>query len=128
MACGHLIQHSISGDGVCAGHDLVLFSTADCSAPAIPSNASVLGNVSSTTENAIVTFQCEEGLIPSHPIIITCTRNGQWRPDPAGVQCVPNIAEGKVIVALAHLYGMILVYTASNGQELQRYRDITSTG
>ena len=44
-----------------------------------------------------MTFQCEEGLIPSHPII-TCTRigrGGQWTPDPASVQCVPNIAEGK---------------------------------
>ena len=43
-----------------------LCCTADCGAPAIPSNASVLGDVSNTTENAIVTFQCEEGLINHH--------------------------------------------------------------
>ena len=83
-----------------------LCCTVDCGAPAIPFGSCVLGDVSSTTENAIVTFQCGKGLIPSHPINITCTRNGQWRPDPAGVQCV---AEGK---ELKHI--LPLTSTSSN--------------
>jgi hypothetical protein len=62
----------------------------DCGAPVIPSNATV-SCLSSTTEGATLTIQCEEGLVPSHPINITCTSisgAGQWMPDQGAVKMV----------------------------------------
>ena len=55
-----------------------------------PSTGNV--TVSNTTEGAMATFQCEEGLIPAGLITSTCTDTGltgggQWLPDPQDVQC-----------------------------------------
>lgn len=62
---------------------------ADCGLPMFPSTGNV--TVSGTTEGAMATFQCEEGLIPSGLITSTCTdtgqTGGQWQPDPATIQC-----------------------------------------
>lgn len=72
--------------------------TVDCGAPVIPSNVTV-SDTSNTTEGATVTFQCEEGLIPSHLITITCTRNGnvgQWIPDPASIQCSQSMGNSSI--------------------------------
>ena len=45
----------------------------DCGQPEFPSNG-VVSAVSSTTEGATVTFQCEEGLFPSlaHVAALAC--------------------------------------------------------
>ena len=82
----------------------------DCGSPELPSNAAVLAAAegtdgSSNTEGATVSFQCEEGLTPSHPINITCTsisNTGLWRPDPA-VQCSDGI-------------GMVYAYNFKRGR------------
>ena len=61
----------------------------DCGAPLFPPN-STNTTVSGTTEGAMATFQCEEGLIPSGPTTSTCTdteTGGQWLPNPADIQC-----------------------------------------
>ena len=58
----------------------------DCGQPEFPSNG-VVSAVSSTTEGATVTFQCEEGLFPLDSITSTCSSTGQWTPNPADVQC-----------------------------------------
>lgn len=75
-------------------HLTLLPLTVDCGIPTIPSNVSVSATPSDTTEGAVVTIQCEEGLTPPFPINITCTRSGregQWRPDPANIQCHEGI-------------------------------------
>ena len=69
---------------------------ADCGQPEFPSNGDVSA-VSSTTEGANVTFQCEEGLLPSDPITSTCNSIGLWTPNPADVQC---FAQGISIISL----------------------------
>ena len=53
----------------------------DCGSPELPSNAAVLAAAEGTdgsanTEGATLSFQCEEGLTPSDPTNITCTRIG----------------------------------------------------
>ena len=52
----------------------------DCGQPEFPSNG-VVSSVSSTTEGAIVTFHCEEG------VTSTCSSTGLWTPNLADVQC-----------------------------------------
>ena len=98
MACGHLIQHSTTAQvSIYNVHeDLLSFYMigflVDCGQPEFPSNG-VISNVSSTTEGANVTFQCEEGLLPSDSITLsTCNSTGQWTPSPADVQCL--LAQG----------------------------------
>ena len=58
----------------------------DCGQPEFPFNG-VVSAVSSTTEGATVTFQCEEGLFPSDLITSTCNNTGLWTPNPADVEC-----------------------------------------
>ena len=58
----------------------------DCGQPEFPSNG-VVSAVSSTTEGATVTFQCEEGLFPSDTITSTCSSTGLWTPNLVDVQC-----------------------------------------
>ena len=82
----------------------------DCGQPEFPSNG-VVSAVSSTTEGATVTFQCEEGLFPSDPVNITCSSTGLWTPNPEDVQCnIPgwyiNLAissQDNVIVSIIQL-------------------------
>ena len=92
-ACGHLIHHSMTAQVSNVherGQHLLSFSMigflVDCGQPEFPSNG-VVSAVSSTTEGATVTFQCEEGLFPSDPITSICSSTGQWTPNLANVQC-----------------------------------------
>ena len=83
MACGHLIQHSMTAQQVSNVYNLarpalvVIGLLVDCGQPEFPSNG-VVSTLSSTTEGATVTFQCEKGLFPSDPITSTCSSTGQW--------------------------------------------------
>ena len=80
----------------------------DCGQPEFPSNG-VVSAVSSTTEGATVTFQCEEGLFPSDPITSICSSTGHWTTNAADVQCsTPGInlaisAQDNVIVSIIQL-------------------------
>ncbi len=61
-------------------------------------NVSVVATTG-TTEGDTVTLQCENGLFPVIPLMITCIRKraGEWSPDPAEFVCT-NIS-GKYYVA-----------------------------
>ncbi len=40
-----------------------------------------------TTEGDTVTLQCEDGLFPVIPVMITCNSFGVWSPNPAELVC-----------------------------------------
>ena len=72
----------------------------DCGQPEFPSNG-VVSAVSSTTEGATVTFQCEEGLFPSDTITSTCSSTGLWTPNPADEE-LECITSGMLLVKYCH--------------------------
>ena len=100
---GHLIQHYttawVSGCEFYQSLLLCLFYPVDCGKPEFPSGGSV-DEVTSTTEGAIVSFQCEAGFIlPSdlNSTTINCTNVndiGKWLPNPAEQECRPEGPEG----------------------------------
>ena len=58
----------------------------DCGPPIQPINGN-LGNYSSTKERSNVTFQCNEGYVPSIIRISTCNSFGMWSPAPQEHNC-----------------------------------------
>ena len=49
-----------------------------------------------TTEGDTVTLQCEDGLFPVIPVLITCNSAGVWSPDPAELVCTSNSPQGEL--------------------------------
>ncbi len=49
-------------------------------------NVSVV-STTGTTEGDTVTLQCEDGLFPVIPVMITCNSAGVWSPNPAELVC-----------------------------------------
>ena len=68
-------------------------SLVDCGPPASPING-YLGNYSSTKEGTNVTFQCNEGYVPTIVRISTCNRYGVWHPAPHEHNC--TLTEGNI--------------------------------
>ncbi len=58
----------------------------DCGQPVLSPNVSVV-STTGTTEGDTVTLQCEDGLFPVIPVMITCNSASVWRPDPAELVC-----------------------------------------
>ncbi len=56
--------------------------TLDCSQPVLSPNVSVV-STTGTTKGDTVTLQCEDGLFPVIPVMITCNSAGVWSPNPA---------------------------------------------
>ena len=56
-------------------------------------NVSVI-STTGTTEGDTVTLQCEDGLFPVIPVMITCNSAGVWSPNPAEFVCsvLPGIS------------------------------------
>ncbi len=50
-------------------------------------NVSVVSSTG-TTEGDTVSFQCEDGLFPEIPVLITCNSAGVWSPNPALLVCI----------------------------------------
>ena len=65
---------------------LICTSLVDCGPPLSPINGS-LGNYSSTKEGVSVTFQCNEGYVPSIVGVTTCNSYGVWYPAPHEHNC-----------------------------------------
>ena len=38
-------------------------------------------------EGTTINFSCSPGLVLNGSSIATCTENGEWEPDPSGVEC-----------------------------------------
>ena len=57
-----------------------------CGPPTPPPRGS-LGDLTSSQEGAIVTFQCNPGLVPSQQMMSVCAANGRWTPDSAELVC-----------------------------------------
>ena len=57
-----------------------------CGPPTPPPRGS-LGDLTSSQEGTVVTFQCSPGLVPSQEMISVCAANGNWTPDPAELVC-----------------------------------------
>ena len=47
----------------------------------------VTGYSDPAVEGTNVTFSCHLGLVLTGPATITCTRGGQWKPDPNEMKC-----------------------------------------
>ena len=58
----------------------------DCGQPVLSPNVSVVVTTG-TTEGDTVTLQCQDGLFPVIPVLITCNSAGVWSPDPAEFVC-----------------------------------------
>ncbi len=58
----------------------------DCGQPVLSPNVSVV-STTGTTEGDTVTLQCEDGLFPVIPVMITCNSAGVWSPNPAELVC-----------------------------------------
>ncbi len=58
----------------------------DCGQPVLSPNVSVV-STTGTTEGDTVTLQCEDGLFPVIPVMITCNSAAVWRPDPTELVC-----------------------------------------
>ena len=74
--------------------NLPIFNLVDCTIPMVNSNISL--NYSSTLEDSLLIFQCEEGLFPCGVFIARCHRNGTWIPNPSNHKCTTSSA-GKSI-------------------------------
>lgn len=57
-----------------------------CGVPVAPTNGKIL-SVTNTSKDAIVTFQCDEGFIPSTLLLATCKLGAVWEPDPENHKC-----------------------------------------
>ena len=53
----------------------------------VDSSVMSLGYSSPAVEGEDVTFSCPSGLILSGSNTSTCMRNGEWEPDPEGINC-----------------------------------------
>ena len=67
----------------------------------LSSNVSVV-STTGTTEGDTVTLQCEDGLFPVIPVMITCSSAGVWRPNPAELVC--SVSPG-----MCHLMGLYVL-------------------
>ncbi len=79
------------------GAVLIFFYPVDCGEPEFPSSSNgVAGAVTTTTEGATVSFQCEEGFFlssDSNSTVIQCTNisnMGQWIPNSTTLLCRPE--------------------------------------
>ncbi len=59
-------------------------------------NVSVV-STTGTTEGDTVTLQCEDGLFPVIPVMITCNSAGMWSPNPAELVCSIKIMHARYI-------------------------------
>ena len=64
---------------------MILLTPANCSAPTVPGNASIMP-YQNTTEGAEVLFKCNQGFTPEN-VTAVCAVNGSWTPDPGSVVC-----------------------------------------
>ena len=71
----------------------------DCGPPVSPVNG-YLGNYSSTKEGTNVTFQCNEGYVPSIVRVTTCNSYGLWYPAPHIHNC--TLTEGTHNIVITH--------------------------
>lgn len=62
--------------------------TVRCEKPTAPSNGD-LDTVTSTTEGATVTFQCNPGYTPTGEMNTTCMADLTWNPEPDSFVCSP---------------------------------------
>ena len=56
-----------------------------CAPPTVGVNVSVEG-YSNGVEGSQITYYCQPGLVPSDPIVATCSL-GEWNPDPRSLVC-----------------------------------------
>ena len=64
-------------------------------------NVSVI-STTGTIEGDTVTLQCEDGLFPVIPVLITCNSVGVWSPDPALLVCI------SIHGMYVHTYGIVI--------------------
>ena len=73
-------------------HTFTVFHYIHCSVgcgPPTPPPRGSLGDLTSSQEGAVVTFQYNPGLTPSQQMMSVCAANGSWTPDPAELACMP---------------------------------------
>ena len=76
---------------------MIMIVPLECDRPSVSSDRGVVIeplNETMTSFNALITFHCEEGLIPNTTIEAVCGSTGVWSPNPANHMCV-NQSSGK---------------------------------
>ena len=61
-----------------------------CGLPQSPLNGSLGSHSTTSPLGTIVTFQCDEGLLPNNTMTTTCRdvlETGEWEPNPADLVC-----------------------------------------
>ena len=68
----------------------------DCGDPLPPNNGSIR-SYTNTREGTSITFECDEGFLPSAPMNSTCMGNAMWYPAPQDHNC--TLITGKIGLA-----------------------------
>ena len=71
---------------ICIATVPIIYSVG-CGPPPPPPRGS-LGDLTSSQQGAVVTFQCNPGLVPSQQMMSVCAADGSWTPDPAEQTCM----------------------------------------
>ena len=55
----------------------------------VPSSATgvIVDPYESTSEGSMITYHCDDGLVPNRTITAICMSNGQWHPNPISHTC-----------------------------------------
>ena len=65
--------------------------TVDCGVPA-PAPMVIIDPYVNTTGGSLITYHCDDGLIPNNTITAICQSDGQWNPSPDRHTCRPPSA------------------------------------
>ena len=58
----------------------------DCGVPSSATGV-IVDPYESIIEGSIITYHCDDGLVPNRTITATCMSNGQWHPNPISHTC-----------------------------------------
>ncbi len=84
----------------------------DCGQPVLTPNVRVV-STTGTSEGNTVTLQCEDGLYPIIPVLITCNSSGVWSPNPTEFVC--NIMPGIIDLYIMFPVHQYYIYQQAAG-------------
>ena len=73
----------------------------------VPSSAAgvIVDPYESTIEGSMITYHCDDGLVPNRTITATCMSNGQWHPNPISHTCqLPSTGEATYFLSVLATY------------------------
>ena len=76
----------------------------DCGVPSSASGV-IVDPYENIIEGSIITYHCDDGLVPNRTITATCMSNGQWHPNPISHTCqLPSAGDVTYLYHVSHLH------------------------